>query len=176
MAPTKGRVARPERRWDCRRGTPVCQVLLAVTHNCKNNAVMEITVATTCLVRQSQARAAVTGFNTIQVTAETIFPANLNLTTTKRNKIKARFRCILCCPDSKQISSIPRIQRWCWHTSSQLNILPKFSINHKSGVVSVNKNNGTVWDTIILISSLENPTFWYGQDLCMLWTFYILRL
>jgi len=22
MAPTEGRVARPERRWDCRRGTP----------------------------------------------------------------------------------------------------------------------------------------------------------
>ena len=23
MAPTEGRFARPERRWDCRRGTPV---------------------------------------------------------------------------------------------------------------------------------------------------------
>jgi len=26
MAPTEGRVAKPERRWDCRRGTP-CNVV-----------------------------------------------------------------------------------------------------------------------------------------------------
>jgi len=24
MAPTEGRVAKPEQRWDCRRGTPIC--------------------------------------------------------------------------------------------------------------------------------------------------------
>jgi len=33
MAPTEGRVARPERRWVCRRGTP-SQQLKRVQNNC----------------------------------------------------------------------------------------------------------------------------------------------
>jgi len=36
MAPTEGRVARPERRWGCRRGTPISlpstEVLLAIVY------------------------------------------------------------------------------------------------------------------------------------------------
>jgi len=31
MAPTEGRVAKPERQWDCRRGTPCSNVDLHVT-------------------------------------------------------------------------------------------------------------------------------------------------
>jgi len=29
MAPTEGRVARPERRWDCRRRTPIIWICLS---------------------------------------------------------------------------------------------------------------------------------------------------
>jgi len=33
MAPTEGRFARPERRWDCRHGTPCCSLLLGIKWN-----------------------------------------------------------------------------------------------------------------------------------------------
>jgi len=33
MAPTEGRVARPERRWDCRRGTPISHTYWGCIHN-----------------------------------------------------------------------------------------------------------------------------------------------
>jgi len=35
MAPTDGRFARPERRWDCRRGTPLWEPSLVTRYYCR---------------------------------------------------------------------------------------------------------------------------------------------